>query len=110
MRTDVDISLARLTREMAPSRAKGTGQKDDPARDKLRLQQAAREFESLLLEHMIKEMRNTIPEPELLSRGRGRELFEEMLDGEFVRLMTESGGIGLADFILRSLEDKGITR
>ena len=31
-------------------------------------------------------------------------------DGEFVRLMTDSGGIGLAGFLVRSLADKGITR
>ncbi len=110
MRTDVDISLARLTRESALSRGEGKRQKSDPAQEKLRLQRAAREFESLLLEHMVKEMRTAMPKSELQGREPGQELFQEMLDGEFVRLMTESGGIGIADFLLRSLADKGITR
>lgn len=111
MRTNIDPTLSRLARRPELSlQANGGRGKDAAELDKQRLKQAAREFESLLLEQMVKEMRNATPKAEILGRERDQELFQEMLDGEFVRLMTDSGGIGLADFIVRSLADKGITR
>ena len=112
MRTDIDISLSRLAERPERARRVGASLKDKGAADadKRALRQAAREFEALLLEQLVKEMRDASPKSKLLGREKGQELFQEMLDGEFVRLMTESGGIGLADFIVRSLADKGITR
>lgn len=64
-----------------------------------RIREVAQEFEALLLEHMIKEMRNTVPESPIFGRNRGREIFEELLDGEFARLMENRGGIGIAQFM-----------
>ena len=113
MRTDMDISLYRLAQRPEPSPARGAGGlkgKDAADAGNLRLKQAAREFESLLLEQMVKEMRDATPKSDLFGEEKGRELFQEMLDGEFVRVMSDSGGIGLADFLVRSLADKGITR
>lgn len=111
MRTNIDSTLSRLARRPELFLQAKTRRGEEAAElDKQRLKQAAREFESLFLEQMVKEMRNATPKAELLGREKGHELFQEMLDGEFVRLMTDSGGIGLADFIVRSLAEKGITR
>lgn len=115
MRTTIDPTLSRLAQRPELFRTKHSVKtalqdKSGAELDKIRLKQAAREFESLLLEQMVKEMRSATPKSELLGREKDQELFQEMLDGEFVRLMTESGGIGLADFLVRSLADKGITR
>jgi flagellar protein FlgJ len=98
MRTDVDISLH------APVRSQNQNTRAREAElEAMRLREAAREFEALLVEQMVKEMRRAVPKSELLGREAGQELFEEMLDGEFVRVMTRSGGIGIADYLVRSL-------
>lgn len=113
MRTTIDPTLSPLARrpELPLARQAGGPRGGDKAElDKQRLKQAAREFEALFLEQLMKDMRDATPKADLLGRGRDQELFQEMLDGEFVRLMTNSGGIGLADFLVRSLADKGITR
>ena len=113
MRTNIDLTLFRLAQRpaLSPARkANGEQGKSAAEMDKQRLKLAAREFESLFLEQMVKEMRNATPESDFLGHEKGQELFQEMLDGEFVRLMTEAGGIGLADFLVRSLAEKGITR
>lgn len=111
---DIDIALSRLAQRPELARAR---QADNFSRengtahsDSQRLKQAAREFEALFLEQMVKEMRDATPKSELFGSEKGHELFREMMDGEYVRLMSESGGIGLADFIVRSLAEKGITR
>jgi flagellar protein FlgJ len=85
-----------------PGNAKAQALSDNAkaqALDREKLKKTAREFESLLLEQMVKEMRSTVPQSHLFGKDPGREIFDEMLDGEFVRLMSERGGIGIADFM-----------
>ncbi|MCZ6531439.1 MAG: rod-binding protein [SAR324 cluster bacterium] len=101
MRLDLDVSLPRLEPASEIS-----GEKLRAGQDKARLRKAAQEFEALLVEQMLKEMRKSVPESNLFGKEKGREIFKEMLDGEFVRLMTGRGGIGLADFIVRNLENQ----
>ncbi len=99
MRLDLDVNLPRLEPASELSR-----ENLNAGQDKARLRKAAQEFEALLVEQMLKEMRKTVPESNLFGEEKGREIFREMLDGEFARLMTGRGGIGIADFIVRSLE------
>jgi len=76
----------------------------DPEVEKARLHEAAKEFEGLLLEQMLKSMRKNVPESPIFGRNNGKEIFSEMLDGEFVKRITDRGGIGLADILVRSFE------
>jgi flagellar protein FlgJ len=102
MRTDVSFSLptpGNARAEVLADRLK------NEARDRQRLREAAGEFESLLLEQMVKDMRASVPKSKLFGDDPGRELFNEMLDGEFVRLMSNRGGVGLADFLVQNLND-----
>jgi flagellar protein FlgJ len=102
MRTDVRVSIP------TPGNAKAEVLSDgfkNKARDAQRLKETAQEFESLLLEQMVREMRATVPKSKLLGEDPGRDLFNEMLDGEFVRLMSSRGGIGLGDFLASHMDD-----
>lgn len=83
----------------AKARGAGDNDRDDPEKVKA----VAREFEGLMMEQMVREMRRAVPKADLLGRQMDQELFSEMLDGEFVKLMTERGGIGLTDFLVQSL-------
>jgi Rod binding domain-containing protein len=67
-----------------------------------RFKQAAREFEAVLVEQMVKDMRGGGFKSTLFGKDSGMETYRDMLDGEYVRLMTERGGIGLADFMVRN--------
>ncbi len=71
-----------------------------------RLEAAVKDFESLLIEQMLKEMRKSIPDGGLFGVNRGREIFNEMLDGEYARLMSDRGGIGLAQYMLTRMGPK----
>jgi flagellar protein FlgJ len=102
MRTDVNIAIP------SPGNAKAevlAGSLRNQARDHKRLKDAADEFESLLLEEMVRSMRASVPKGTLFGKDQGREIFNEMLDGEFVRLMSHRGGIGLSDFLIKNLND-----
>jgi len=78
----------------------GSGKDGEAAR----LDQVMHEFESLLVEQMLKEMRDNVPESPLFGQSRGREIFNEMLDGEYAKAMEQRGGLGLARFMIDKMD------
>lgn len=77
--------------------------------EKARLIEATKEFEALMVEMMVKEMRKNVPESPLLGESTGRKIFNEMLDGEYVRLITDKG-FGLSEMMVKQLGTKGVTK
>lgn len=73
------------------------------------LRKVAEEFEGLLLEQMVREMRKTVPKTDLLGDRKHEDLFSEMLDSEFVHRMTQRGGLGVADLLMQDWRRAGIT-
>lgn len=68
------------------------------------LETVSRQFESLLLNMMIKEMRATVPESGLLPASMSTDIFTSMLDEQYADRMSESGGIGLQRMLVDQLE------
>lgn len=54
------------------------------------LKKAAKEFESMFMNIVLKEMRKTVPDSELLDGGKKVEFFESMLDDEYSKMMKDS--------------------
>ncbi len=110
MRTDVNVfsdrgptpQRAALGAKAAKSAQGSLAQAQGAEQRKLR--EVAQEFESLLLEHLFKEMRDSIPKSRLLGKDSSMDTFQEMLDGEFSRAMAHRGGIGLADFMVAHMK------
>lgn len=86
-----------------------TGQ-NMPRNDPTALRKVAEEFEALLMEQMMREMRKTVPESELFENRKGEEIFREMLDGEYVHLMMQRGGIGIADLLMKDWVRAGVIK
>lgn len=66
------------------------------------LRQVAKEFESLFMNLMLKEMRNTVPKFDPL-HSYAEETYQEMLDQEMTKQMVQHRSIGLADMVYRQL-------
>lgn len=81
-------------------RAHGFALAKEPA-DTTDLRKAAEQFETLFANMMLKAMRDTVPENELA--GHGGAMYQEMLDGEYAKLLTRTGGLGIADALVRQL-------
>ncbi len=79
----------------------GAGRAEDS-----RLREAAKEFEGIMVEMMVKAMRKNVPESPLLGKSNARGIFQEMLDSEYVRLMVDRGGLGIADLLVDQLGKK----
>lgn len=102
----VDSALFQLQSagvDRSVSIAKDRSQHDQT--NKTDLDQASRQFESLLLNLMIREMRATVPESSLLPTSMAQDMFTSMLDEKYADSMAESGGIGLHRLIIEQLKD-----
>lgn len=67
------------------------------------LREATQQFESLFISQLMKSMRDTVPQSQLLSAGTGQQLFREMLDQEIAGRVSQSGGIGIGEMLFQQL-------
>jgi murein DD-endopeptidase MepM/ murein hydrolase activator NlpD len=85
---------------LAPAHA-GSAAGRRPASSDLRA--VAREFESLMLLQMVKQMRQSFLEEAAPGEGLGLGTMTETMDVELVRALTAQGGLGLAAVLERGL-------
>jgi soluble lytic murein transglycosylase-like protein len=99
-RQALDRAAAAL-REAAPKAADG-GAKDDG--DLARLKKVARQFESLLVNELLKNMRATVPENSLWGDSGGSRIYRQMHDEALAEKIAASGnGFGIADLIVEQM-------
>ena len=67
------------------------------------IREAAKAFESIFVNELMKSMRKTLPEDGLLNSGFANGVFNGMLDQEYAQIASRSGQIGLADIIAEQL-------
>ncbi|MEE4112164.1 MAG: rod-binding protein [Desulfobacteraceae bacterium] len=82
----------------AASRLRHDGQSDDE------LENVSRQFESLLLNFMIREMRATVPESTLFPPSMAETIFTDMMDEQIAGEMAQNGGIGISRMIFNQLK------
>ena len=66
----------------------------------------AQEFETLFSSMMIKAMRKTVGENPLIPQSTGEEIFTGMLDDEYAKMMSSNTSMGLANLIVKELEEQ----
>ncbi|CAL4326404.1 rod-binding protein [Buchnera aphidicola] len=64
--------------------------------------QTAKEVESLFIQMLLKSMRNSLPQDDLLGNNQSR-LYTDIYDQEISRCMSQKG-IGLTDIILKQIQ------
>jgi flagellar protein FlgJ len=71
------------------------------------LKSACEGMEALFIQHMLTEMRKTVPKSGLLDGGRGEEIYTSMMDGELAKQMASGRGLGLSSVLLEQLSRTG---
>lgn len=75
-----------------------------------KLMEACRQFESIFINLMLKEMRKSIPDGGLTEKSYAREIYESMQDEKISVEMSKGQGIGLAQQLYKQLSSNlGIT-
>ena len=72
--------------------------------DKLR--EAANDFEAIFIQQMLKTMRKTSFESDLLPKSEGEKVFQSLLDEQYALLSAKSGSLGLSEMIYQQLKPK----
>jgi peptidoglycan hydrolase FlgJ len=68
------------------------------------LKNACDQFESLLLDFMIREMRATVPDSQLFPQSMAEKIFTGMLDQQYAGEMAEHGGLGISRMIFDQIK------
>lgn len=76
-----------------------TNANDDPARREARLREAAKQFEGLFVQTLLKSMRGTVPMSDLIDNSGEIETYRQLLDEEMAQNIGGQGGLGIADLI-----------
>lgn len=63
----------------------------------------AQEFEAMYIAEMMKPMFEGLQVDPMFGGGKGEEVFRGMLLQEYGKVMTQSGGIGIADAVKRQM-------
>jgi len=75
----------------------------DPRSPTPTLKEAAQAFEAYFIHSLLKELRKTGFQGGIFGKGMGQEIYQSIFDEKIAQKMAESGGIGLANLILRNL-------
>ena len=67
------------------------------------LEKACQEMESIFMNFLLKEMRNTINKSGFIGGGTAESIYTGMLDAELSKVMAERGGIGLSAVLYEQL-------
>lgn len=101
-----EAGTAEVSRREFQSRLAGignlNGKKMTEAEKEKKLREACEGFESIFIQKMWQEMRNTLPKTNML-QGREEQFWQSMYDQELAKSMTAAGGIGLADMMYAQL-------
>ena len=68
-----------------------------------KLKQACEDFESIFVDFMLQQMRQTVPQSDLFGGGRAEQLYTSMMDSELAKSISRQRGLGLADQMYRQL-------
>jgi flagellar protein FlgJ len=71
------------------------------------IKNVSREFESIFLGYMLKQMRKTVPEDTLMGNSPAKDIFLGMQDDELSKELSRAGGIGLASILYSQLASQG---
>lgn len=72
--------------------------------EKKRLREVSEDFEALMINQMLKEMRKTVNKSDFLNGGMAEQIFEDMLYDEYSKEFSKTKTFGLADIIYNQLE------
>lgn len=75
-------------------------------KDEELLMKACKDFESVMVSMVLRNMRATVPKDSLYGESLSMDVFTSMLDDEYAKEISEAGGFGLADLLFKELSDK----
>lgn len=95
------LSMSNTLQQAQIQAKKAEGKKDSAYLQQI--QKVSKEFESIFLGYMLKQMRKTVPEDPLFGQSNAKDIFFDMYDDATAKEMAKAGGIGLAIMLYKQL-------
>lgn len=76
---------------------------------KVKLQKAVREFESVFVGYMLKSMRNTVEKSDNSTDSFGGDMLESMFDVELAKHISKNSNLGIADMLYRKMTSEKLS-
>lgn len=102
-KTASDCTLNTVKNKAMDSSFETKLQKAADKKDEKQLKEVCKEFESIFLNMMYKQMKATVVKSELIPQDSGRDIFESMLDDKLMEDASKGRGIGLSDVLYKQL-------
>lgn len=90
--------IQRVKHSIKSGGASSSGQRDAELKD------TCCELESLFINYLLQEMRQTIDKSGFLSGGRAEEIYTSMLDAQMAKQFAHKGGIGLSAIFMEQFK------
>lgn len=105
---DVSLTLplaGHLPRPDAPHGPGAEGRRPSSISDeaRARIEQTARDFEALTLQHLLAPMFQSVETPAIAGGGQHEETFGTLLQEEYAKAIAAGGGVGIADQIIDAM-------
>ena len=97
--TLMKIRYSQTTQQLPTDKLKGS---ENAKQYNQKLRAAADGFEELFVHQLLQVMRESVPKTNLLDGGRGEEIFQDMLDEEYAKIITENRAFGLSNIIFEA--------
>ncbi|MCB1531636.1 MAG: rod-binding protein [Alphaproteobacteria bacterium] len=94
-----DTSLALMRAAQGESTKSASALKNLGTKDAQKINETAQEFEAVFLSEMLKPMFQGIETDGMFGGGKGEEVFRSFMLQEYGKIMSQTGGIGLADHV-----------
>jgi soluble lytic murein transglycosylase-like protein len=78
------------------------------ASQRLKLQKAVREFESIFVGYMVKSMRNTVEKADNSTDSFGTDMLEGLFDVELAKHISRNSNLGLAEMLYRKITGESL--
>src|SRR6266700_6965920 len=77
---------------------------DAKSTDLAKARTAAQQFDAFFLNYLMKEMKQNTLSSGLFGEGLGSDTYTDLFNEELSKVMSERGGIGLADMLVKHLQ------
>lgn len=78
-------------------------EKKNKETEKKKLKELSQEFESIFIHQMIKTMRATVGKSNLYHGGMAENIYQDMLDQEYAKSMSQQKNFGIAEIVYAQL-------
>ncbi len=72
--------------------------------DPEQLRKKCQDFEAIMVQAMLKSMRDSVPDGGLLPKGNDQQIFQDLMDQNVAVEMSRKQGMGIADALFRQLQ------